>query len=116
MPHFPSNVLQAYEYEQSANQQAQFGDDYTEAKPVGCIGAACKKISAKFKKFRNTRKKKSPLLGEDSSINTLGGKRKRTRKRKRKKKGGKRRTTRNKRRKKKRTRKKKRVKRRSRRR
>ena len=114
MPHFPSNTLQAYEYD---NQQERlFSDDYTGAKPVGCIGAACKKISAKFKNFRNTRKKKSPLLDEDSPFNTLGGKRKRTRKRKRKKKGGKRRTTRNKRRKKKRTRKKKRVKRRSRRR
>lgn len=108
MPHFPSNVLQAYEYD---NQQAQqFSDDYTGAKPVGCIGAACKKISAKFKNFRNTRKKKSPLLDEDSSFNALGGKRKRTRKRKRKKKGGKRRRTRKKKRKrhkKKKTRKKK---------
>jgi len=114
MPHLPSNLLQAYEYDKQ--QEGLFSDDYTGTKPVGCIGAACKKISDKFKNFRNTRKKKSPLLDEASHFNALGGKRKRTRKRKRKKKGGKRRTTRNKRRKKKRTRKKKRVKRRSRRR
>ena len=114
MPRLPSSLGQAYEYDDQLAQQ--FSDDYTGAKPVGCIGAACKKISDKFKNFRNTRKKKSPLLDEDYPFNALGGKRKRTRKRKRKKKGGKRRTTRNKRRKKKRTRKKKRVKRRSRRR